>query len=159
MKKIQDLYVDIELLNAKVDEYYLKYGELPILCPYVTSNDTTEFLDIVHSKEESGIALNTEINPNDGEDYAVIDLEKLGGITLNYGYDTKGTDGEDGKTGEYFAIKQSGHIKNFTNPDKYEDEIYVINIRTHQIYFPHGIFVDDIMYYSLDSDEIKNIEE
>ena len=29
-----------------------------------------------------------------------------------------------------------------------EDEFFVINTRSHQIYFPHGIFVDNILYYT-----------
>lgn len=37
IREIQDLTTDIELLNAKVDEYYLKYGELPKLCDYINS--------------------------------------------------------------------------------------------------------------------------
>ena len=77
------------------------------------------------------------INPNDGDEYIVIDLEKLDGITLHYGYD---------KDGEYFTIKRTKQVTQ--EIDKMEDEIYVINTKTHQIYFPHGIFVDDVMYYT-----------
>ena len=32
------------------------------------------------------------------------------------------------------------------NDDEIETEIYIINAKTHQIYFPHGIFADDVMY-------------
>ena len=38
MREIQDLTTDIELLDSKVDEYYLKYGELPKLCDYIHSS-------------------------------------------------------------------------------------------------------------------------
>lgn len=78
---------------------------------------------------------NNYINPNDGEEYIVIDVEKLDGITLHYGYN---------KDGQYFTIKENKRV----NLDPMEDEIYVMNTKTHQIYFPHGIFVDNVMYYT-----------
>ena len=53
---------------------------------------------------------------------------------LNYGYD---------KDGEYFTLKNNKVVSSNT-----ETEIYVINTKTHQIYFPHGIFADKIMYYT-----------
>ena len=130
MKKINDLKNDIETLNYKVDEYYLKYGELPVLCDYSTKDGLLSVLNSNASQREA--TLNTEINENDGDEYVVIDLEKLSGLTLNYGYE---------KDGEYFAIKQNNTVTN-------EDEIYIINTTTHQIYFPHGIVADGIMYFT-----------
>ncbi len=35
MREVQNITTDIELLDSKVDEYYLKYGELPKLCDYI----------------------------------------------------------------------------------------------------------------------------
>ena len=140
MRQIDGLKTDIELLNSKVDEYYLKYGELPILCDY-TSNKLANFKSkdnfydmIVQKAHGRGCTLGAELNQNDGNNYAVIDLERLGGITLTYGY-------ED----EYTTIKNAKQI----NTQGYiEDTIYVINTKSHQIYFPHGIFVDNVMYYT-----------
>lgn len=40
MRSVQSLSNDIETLNAKVDEYYLKYGELPKLCDYTSSSNS-----------------------------------------------------------------------------------------------------------------------
>ena len=138
MKKIQNLYVDIELLDSKVDDYYLKYGELPILCNYTDKENFQNGL--IFRAESEGAFLNNDINPNDGNQYAVIDLEKLEGITLNYGYD---------KDGEYFAIKNNNGV----NSTQIEDEIYVINTTSHQIYFPHGIFADGTMYYRTNAED------
>ena len=146
MRGIQNLSNDIESLNAKVDDYYLKYGELPKLCDY-TSNDTinfknkTHFITSLNEKAQTHNArLNTEVNENDGDEYIVIDLEKLEGLTLTYGYDD-----------QYKYLKDKKEVVEY-NGDEIEDEIFVINTRSHQIYFPHGVFVDygehKIMYYT-----------
>lgn len=147
MKSIHNLSNDIETLNAKVDEYYLKYGELPKLCDYTeernvklkNKNDFEILIKNTKAGERKAI-LNTELNEHDNNEYIVIDLEKLGNLTLTYGYDT-----------EYMKVKKDGTVFNpppGKTDDEIEDEIYVINTKTHQIYFPHGIFVDDIMYYT-----------
>ena len=49
-------------------------------------------------------------------------------------------------TGDYNLLKTNRKISE--DPNHVEDEIYVINTTTHQIYFPHGIVVDNIMYYT-----------
>ena len=137
MRSVQSLSNDIETLNAKVDEYYLKYGELPKLCDYIT--DFKNSMD--YRANQQNAKLNTEINKNDGKEYIVIDLEKLEGLTLTYGYDD-----------EYKKVKENGNVMD--EDDAYvADEIFVINTRSHQIYFPHGVFVDNgnnykIMYYT-----------
>lgn len=132
MKKVQSLSVDIENLNSKVDEYYLKYGELPILCNYTNK---TDFNTYINSKAQNhNSELNSPPNVNDGNDYVVIDLERLSGLTLNYGYEE-----------QYKELKIS---KDITADSDIEDEIYVINTVTHQIYFPHGIFAEGMMYYT-----------
>lgn len=131
IKRIQNLRIDIEMLNSKIDDYYLKYGGLPVLCEYV--NGKEEFKKIIENRRDEAKAyLSSEINENDGDKYVVIDLEKLGGVTLNYGYDND-------------DYKKLNDIRVTSNP--IEDEIYVINTTTHQIYFPHGVFADNTMYY------------
>lgn len=142
MRKIQNLSNDIETLNSKVDEYYLKYGELPKLCNYTDSESKNfknrgDFEKSLQDKaKEQNLRLNNEINANDGDDYIVIDLERLGNLTLTYGYDT-----------EYEHLKEKGKVIE-SDDDVIEDEIFVINTKTHQIYFPHGIFADNVMYYT-----------
>ena len=70
MKKVQSLSVDIENLNSKVDEYYLKYGELPILCNYTNK---TDFNTYINSKAQNhNSELNSPPNVNDGNDYVVM---------------------------------------------------------------------------------------
>ena len=145
MKSIHNLSNDIETLNAKVDEYYLKHGELPKLSNYTYPNDDRvsdpinreHFKKIIQDNADAREArLNTDVNQKDGDEYIVIDLEKLENITLTYGYDD-----------DYRHVKETGNVVDYDG-DRVESEIYVINTKTHQIYFPHGIFVDDIMYYT-----------
>ena len=145
MKSVQNLSNDIEILNAKVDEYYLKYGELPKLSNYTYPNDDRvedpknrrDFKRILETNANARDSeLNTDLNPNDGDEYIVIDLEKLDKVTLTYGYDT-----------EYRHVKETGEVVD-NQDDPVETEVYVINTKSHQIYFPHGIFVDNIMYYT-----------
>ncbi len=142
MKEINDLKNDIQVLDAKVDDYYLKYGELPELCSYC--NSKSDFINLIYNKATSnGASLNKEVNEDDGKDYYVIDLEKLGGFTLNYGYDNEG---------EYFDIKEKDNGPSVTlkegTSEPIQSQIYVINAKTHKIYFPHGIIVDNVMYYT-----------
>lgn len=145
MRSVQNLSIDIEKLNAKVDEYYLKYGELPKLCNY--TSDTNLKLNSIEalrtmiktSASSNGASLQNELNQNDSNEYYVIDLEKLGNLSLNYGYDE-----------EYKSLKNCDGITEnddvLINNNEIETEIYIINGKTHQIYFPHGIFVDNVMY-------------
>ena len=144
MRSIQNLSIDIEKINAKVDEYYLKYGELPKLCNYTSATNTAlnKKEDLQNKINEAAINNKSEIqkglNVNDSDEYIVIDLEKLGNLSLNYGYDE-----------EYKNLKNNIVTENddiMKNDDEIETEIYIINTKTHQIYFPHGIFVDNVMY-------------
>ena len=138
-RRINDLKLDIELLNAKVDDYFLRNGELPVLCYYTDKVNFAEILNKVAASQHSGF--NEELNANDGDEYVVIDIEKLGGITLNYGYEPDG---------DYSKLRD-GRV---ANADTATDiELYVINTTSHQIYFPHGVFADNIMYYTLNSDK------
>ena len=131
VSKINKLRLDIDALNGKVDEYYLKYGELPTLCNYTQSKEI--FLRrLKDAANEDGAALNNEVNPNDGNEYDVIDVEKFDGLTLNYGYEQKG---------DFFKAKRKMSVDN-------ENELYIINRVTHQIYFPHGVVADNTMYYT-----------
>lgn len=142
IKKIDNLYIDIDTIKTKINDYYLNYGELPVLCEYLSQNDFIDLLNTNANAESATLSYSSVINPNDGDEYYVIDLEKLDGLTLNYGYDD-----------EYKTIKANGGY----TTSSVEDEIYVINGLTHQIYFPHGIFVDDVMYYTYNDGEFIEI--
>lgn len=66
--------------------------------------------------------LNFDKNINDNENYYIIDLEAIGNITLNYG--------EEG----------------FKNPNA-SDDVYIINEKTHTVYYVKGIEYTDGKWY------------
>lgn len=109
-KKMQN---DIELLNDKVSNYYLKYNALPI----VRNSENTP---ITYSASE----LNFTKDANDNEIYYIIDLSALGDITLNYGQD------------------------GFNNP-KNSDDVYIINEKSHHIYYIKGVELDKEIYHTI----------
>lgn len=73
IKKLNNLYNDIESLNDKVSSYYLENGSLPISVEYNNS-------DVIANIEASG-----QQNPNDGSEYYILDLQSLEAVSLNYG--------------------------------------------------------------------------
>lgn len=136
--KVNKLYLDIENLNGKIDSYYLKFGDIPTLATYCDKSTLKSIIEKNADSRNATLLNDDVINPNDGDEYFVIDLEKLDGLTLNYGY------GDD-----YYSIKN--------NPDTIStdlDEVYIINKVTHQIYYPSGIFADNVMYYCYNLNEI-----
>ena len=100
---------DIEFLQDKVSNYYLKYGGLPVL-----RNAKNE--PIIYELGDRGILKNSEIS----DVYYVIDLEAMDGIALNYG--SKG-----------FKAAKKGSV---------DQDIYIINKRTHRIYYVAGMKLD-----------------
>lgn len=68
MRALNLMENDIEMLDDKINAYYVRYGALPIEIKYIG--------DIFFTPQA-----------NDGPDYYVIDLKALEGITLNYGTD------------------------------------------------------------------------
>ena len=136
INKIDKLYNDIETLSVKVNEYYLEYGEIPTICKYISRNDFEDYME----RYDGSIKVNESINKNDGQDYYVIDLEKLDGLSLNYGYNE-----------QYKTIKENGRITD--NIENIESQIYIINKVSHHIYFPHGLIVDDVLYFTKDNSE------
>jgi len=71
LRKLDDMYNDIRLLNQKVANYHIENNELPVFSNAIHKNVITISED--------------KLNPNDGPYYYVIDLEKLNGISLKYG--------------------------------------------------------------------------
>lgn len=99
---LSDLYSDLNTLQDKVNLYYIKYGAIPIKQEFTGSEDFKSFR-----------------NPNDNNNYYVIDLSKLENLTLKN------------------KITDSG------------DDVYIINEETHTIYYPQGLEIYQIKYYRL----------
>lgn len=73
INSLKKMYNDIELLSNKVENYYLKYGGLPIL------KSNNNFIKYTYSE------LNFDRDANDNNNYYIIDFAVVGNITLNYG--------------------------------------------------------------------------
>ena len=73
-------------------------------------------------------------NVNDNDNYYVLDLESLENVTLTYGKDYK----------EY---------KQLQNTDK--TDLYIINEKSHTIYYVEGITLDNINYYTIPNEYSK----
>lgn len=115
---LDKMYNDIGLLSDKVKNYYLKYKGLPIV-RNATSNEPIKY-------DYTTFEFTKNINDNDN--YYVLDLKAMEGISLNYG--------EEG----------------FSNPNL-SDDVYIINEKSHQIYYVRGIEVEDTTYYTIPSNE------
>lgn len=124
IKKLTNLYNDIDLLRTKVTDYYEEYGEIPAKIKYTSTSGLSNVL----SKN------------NDTGDFYVIDLEAMKGITLNYGND-------------YEKIINDTTItkENPEKADQYKD-LYIINKNSHNIFYAKGVSIQDKnsvkMYYT-----------
>ncbi len=135
IKRVNNLYADIETISTKVAEYYLKNETLPVYDNlYVNNKQELEELF-----KKNGATENIT-NVNDGDEYYVINPTKLDNLTLNYGDDYK----------EWTNTSTSEEIQN----------IYIINSVTHQIYFPHGVKSGDEYFFARfpDEDEVTAVE-
>ena len=115
VKRINNLYSDIKILDDKIFVYYSKYGKLPVLEEYSVGN---EFWEIKSFK--------------DNERYYVIDKSKLNNLSLTR--DISWTD----------------------------DDVYIVNEKSHTIYYPKGVNSEGENYYSLPVEHgipITNAEE
>ena len=110
IKNLTNMQNDIANLRDKVSLYYLKYGNIPV---------KTEYEDI--SNLEKGNILGV----NDTGKFYIIELEKLEGLTLNYGED-------------YERYKTNGYTY---SPEL--TDIYIMNEDSHNIFYVKGIRVTE----------------
>lgn len=112
IKVLTNLYNDIELLNEKIASYYNEYGEIPI-------SENMKYENIENLKNAKILSIN-----DNTEEFYIIDLEAMKGITLNYGKD-------------YENVKN-----NIESKDNYTD-IYIINKKSHNIFYIQGINIKE----------------
>lgn len=127
IKRLNNLFSDIDSINTKVTDYYLKNNSLPIFKENTYFNSSSEFNSFISSKYGSA----TTINVNDDGPYYVLNLAKLENLTLNYGI-------------EY---KEWTDTSTFNS---YQD-LYIINAVTHQVYYPYGIKYGDEIFFTKES--------
>lgn len=110
IEALNNLYSDIELLRNKVSAYYHEYGKIPAEIKYTNINQL-----------ENGNILSKKNDIKD--EFYVIDLEAMQGITLNYGKD-------------YEKIKADKE-----NANNYTD-VYIINTNSHNIFYAQGVGIN-----------------
>ena len=119
IKNLTNMQNDIENLREKVSEYYAEYGDIPAQTEY----------EHISNLESAGV-----IGANDTGKFYILELEKLDGLTLNYGED-------------YETYKANGYTYSSDLTD-----IYVINKTSHNIFYIEGIRVSENgetkMYYT-----------
>ncbi len=117
VKRVNYMNADIQMINTAISDYYLKYNDIPTMGLYAHKSD----LISLFGGEDY-------LNPNDGDEYYVIDLPKLDNLTLNYGKD-------------YKTWNSEGNMSDYT-------DLYIINKVTHQVYYVQGTSLEEKTYYT-----------
>lgn len=120
IENYRNLSNDIENLKDKVSEFYSEYGEIPANIQYT---NTIDIEGVLNTKEKENM-----------DQFYVIDLQALDGLTLNFGED-------------YEKVKDT----NTETANQYTD-IYIIHKITHNIFYVDGVNVEDngmmLTYYT-----------
>ena len=124
---------DLELLEDKVSDYYLKYEGLPVLRTSDSNIEVFNYKEYIEGLTNANQEPDT--NDNDNDIYYIIDLEALGNITLNYGKDFE------------------KYKSNNTVDQNVDTDIYVVNEESHTIYYVKGIEMDNVTYHYIKRDE------
>lgn len=90
-------------------------------------------LPVIQTNYENISSLH-QTNPNNGDIYHVIDLEMLENLDLTYGKD-------------YGIYK--------TNPSNSLTDLYIINEKSHSVYYVKGIAFDENVYYTIPGENTK----
>ena len=120
VKKLQNMYSDVQNLRDKVIEYYVQYGTIP-------ANKNIEYN--LERKDELKEVMTTE-ELQDGKFY-VVDLKTLDGLTLNYGRDYENITDDMG----------ADEISKLT-------DLYIINNLTQNVYYVEGVSVKGKKYFT-----------
>ena len=118
----EEIMADLTNITEKVEHYYAENKQLPILNKYTNLEN-----------------LKNVISPNDNENYYVVDLDKIGGITnmsLNYGIDG------------YEEVKGKDESETITDIT----DIFIVNEQSHIIYYPEGVGEDENIIYTIPED-------
>ena len=133
IREYKKLANDLEVLQNKIDMYYLKNEQLPVL----NIND-------VPVEYEGPTYYLSQKQSNDNDNYYIIDLNSISGVTLNFGKD-------------FYRINQ-----NASNIDESMTDLYIVNEQSHRIYYAKGIDTGDNKYYTIGKDsevDIKTIND
>ena len=143
IKKINNLYNDIEQLREKVSDYYNEYGKVPANIKYTNLSSLS---DVISSKNDTG-------------DFYVIDLEAMNGISLNYGKDyqyIKNNKDEANSYTDIYIINENSHnifyvhgveIKEKNTVKKYYTDYIVADDSVIDLRYVENIKIPDGFYY------------
>lgn len=135
IKNLTNMYNDISNLREKISNYYSTYGDIPAKVKYENEQEIEKL------KEAKVIGVNDSEN-----EYYVIELSALEGLTLNFGR-------------EYETIKNMGTITQdgqaLVNSLK---DIYIINKNSHNIFYVAGVSGGDGKYYYTDDKNIDKVK-
>lgn len=112
IKNLNGMKNDVENLRDKVSEFYNQYGNVPANIPY--TNLSSELQQVFNEKEKKNL-----------NEFYVLDLQAMQGLTLNYG-------------NEYEQVKDT----NTETANRYTD-LYIIHRTTHNIFLVKGIKVKE----------------
>lgn len=110
---------EINNLNKMIND--IEFLKDKVLNYYLKYNE----LPIIKEIEYTNINFEVDVNDNDNEKYYIIDLEAMEDIALNYG-----------KEG-------------FENRNSLNDDVYIINEKSHQIYYVKGIELNGKYYHTI----------
>ncbi len=110
--------LDISKLNKMYEDIQNLDGKISV---YYSKHKTLP----IKEKKYENVNNIKNINVNDNDNYYVIDIENIDNLTLNYGLD----------------------YKNYETNNNIED-VYVINEKSHTIYYIKGIEIDGSRYYT-----------
>ena len=172
MKKLENLYSDIDSLNDSMSIYYVKNSQLPVYYSSynvdgskadayqvftIKNEEITEGTYYLNFKEENREPGKTY---SDFVNYAIIDMSKIGGYgsALNLNNVNNVPEGiENGEFGKLSTDKDALY-------QAIEDGIFVVNLYTHKVYYTKGISVQGSNYYTKDDNgkdvpNFKKVEE
>ena len=70
-------------------------------------------------------------------------------FTGNYAFETSKNPNDDPDSYYVIDINKLGYISLTNNVKWIENDVYIINLKTHMIYYPEGIKYENEMYYRL----------
>ena len=108
IKSLTNMYNDVSNLREKISNYYSIYGDIPVKVKY-------ENTEVINNLQTAGI-----IGVNDKiDEFYVIELSALEGLTLNLGEDYKKI-----KNNEAITQEEINNLR----------DIYIINKNSHNIF-------------------------
>lgn len=107
-KALNNMYNDIRSLTNKIQIYYSKYGEIPVIKEQYTNVNNI-----------------TSINQNDNDNYYVIDLEILENVILSYGKDySKYKQSANMELTDIYVINEQSHNIYYIKGVQFDEKTY-----------------------------------